>query len=84
MVAQLVIRVLLLPAAATVVVEALEVTAKVDALVAIAQTTLHILQVRVDLNALAELGRLNVDKGGAHSPIFLFFKNYYGSKNLLE
>jgi len=61
-------RVLLLPAHAAVVVEALEVATKVDALVGVACEALHVLQVRVDLDAFGELDRLNVDEGGADGP----------------
>jgi len=48
-IAELIVRVLLFPTASAVVVEALKISAEINTLIAIAQTALHILQIRIDL-----------------------------------
>jgi hypothetical protein len=65
-IAHLTVRVLLLPAASAIVIKALEISTEVDTLVAVAHAALHVLQIRIDLYALGELVRLDVDKSGAH------------------
>ena len=64
----LAVGVLALPARATVVLEALKVAAEVDAALDTTRGALDVLEVRIDLHALGELGRVHVDQGGAHGP----------------
>jgi len=58
---------LLVPARTTVVVKTLKIAAKIDAFIVVARAALHIFQIGINLNALGELGRLNVHESGTHS-----------------